>query len=90
MDPQLREDILFVNGGDAANLPFLYVLMSHAHGPEMISMLKKRHLRGHSLTEFIMANCQGEPIRFLKWAISQALKVNNPKTPRATPKGLFQ
>lgn len=90
MNPWVRENILFVHGGDPRNLVFLYHLMNHAHGPELITTLRKRGLIGNKLTDFIFTKCNGEPIKFLHWCIKQTQNVNAPKTPRINNQGLME
>lgn len=89
MDQRLRENILLINGGDPENLPFLYQLASHRHAFKLVETVKRKGLRGKLLTQFIMEKCNGEPLRFLKWAITETLKVNNPQTPKLDKSGFF-
>lgn len=81
--------LLEVHGGDPENLPFLYHLASHRHARELVKTVKRKGLRGKLLTQFIAEKCNGEPLKFLKWAITETLKVNTPKTPVVGKDGLF-
>jgi hypothetical protein len=90
LSPALRQKILFVHGGDPGNLPYLYTLMNHQNGPDLIETLRKKGLRGSALTEFVLEDCEGQPLKFLKWAIAETLKVNTPKTPKVLGNGLYR
>jgi len=90
LDPLLRSRILFISGGDVENLPYLYVVMSHAHGPELLKVLEKKSLRGKLLTDFIHTKCDAQPLKFLKWVIREKQNVNDPKAPKVLGNGLFR
>lgn len=90
MDRYLRDKVLYVHGGDSHNLPFLYVLLNHSQGPELLNTLKRKGLIGKTLSQFIQTQCGGEPLKFLKWAIKETLKVNSPKAPKVQWNGLYR
>lgn len=90
MNPDFRKLVLQIHAGDKNNLPYLYHLCNHAHGPELLQTLQRKSLVGKVLTEFIFEKCHGEPLKFLKWTIKETLKVNSPKSPKVLNNGMYK
>jgi hypothetical protein len=89
MTNETRSNLRWVHGEDPENLPFLYFLMTHSKGAELVKTIKGKGLRGTLFTEFIRERCKGEPLRLLNWVLNETLKVNKAKTPKVLGNGLI-
>lgn len=73
-----RQLLLKVHDGDQDNLPFLHLLFQYKGRTEMLLLLMRRGLKGKILTDFVINECQGEPLRFLHWLLKEVNNVNQP------------